>query len=156
MAKSTAKKPGFLAQNKKAFVDYEVVEKMEAGIVLSGPEVKSCRLGHASLKGSYVEISDQGEAFVRKMHISPFKNAVVEGYEPEQKRKLLLKKNEITNLIKKLDTKGIAVVPLDLHISHNLIKVTIAICNPKKHYDRRNELKKKAQNMEIKRTLKRY
>lgn len=145
----------FLAQNKKAFADYEVREKIEAGIVLSGPEVKSVRLGHANLKGSFVEISG-GECFARNIHISPYKHAPNPAYKPDQRRKLLLNRNQIVNLQKELDTKGTTVVPLDLHLSHNYIKMTIGICVAKKKWDRRNELKKKAQNIEIRRTLKRY
>lgn len=145
-----------LAQNKKAFVDYEVLEKIEAGIVLSGPEVKSVRLGHASLKGSFVEINDRGEAYARNIHISPYKQAVQKDYHPDQKRKLLLHRNEIVKIQKELDTKGTTIIPLGLHLSHNYIKMTIGICIAKKKWDRRNELKKKAQNLEIKRTLKKY
>jgi len=144
-----------LAQNKKAFVDYEVQEKLEAGIVLSGPEVKSTKLGHANLKGSFVEITN-GEAFTRNVHISPYKNAIQKDYHPDQKRKLLLNRSQIVKLQKELDTKGVTVIPLDLHVSHNYIKMTIGICTAKKKWDRRNELKKKAQNLEIRRTLKRY
>ncbi len=148
-------KSSFLAQNKKAFVDYEVQEKLEAGIVLSGPEVKSVRLGHANLKGSFVEITD-GEAFTRNIHISPYKHAPNPAYNPDQRRKLLLSRGQIIKLQKELDTKGTTIIPLDLHLSHNYIKMTIGICTAKKKWDRRNELKTKAQNLEIRRTLKRY
>ena len=145
-----------LAQNKKAFVDYEVLEKMEAGIVLSGGEVKSVRGGHANMKGSYLEINKRYEAFVKGIHISPYKMAPDASYEPSHLRKLLLHKKEIIKLKEQLDTKGITVIPLDFHLTNNRIKVTIGICRGKKKYDRRDELKKKSQNMEIKRTLKRY
>jgi len=144
-----------LAQNKKALADYEIQEKLEAGVVLSGPEVKSVRLGHANLKGSFVEIHN-GEALARNIHISPYKFAPTPGYQPDQKRKLLLSRNQIINLQKELDTKGTTIIPLDLHLSHNYIKMTIGICTTKKKWDRRDELKKKAQNLEIKRALKRY
>jgi SsrA-binding protein len=148
--------PSMLAQNKKAFVDYEVLEKIEAGVVLSGPEVKSVRASHANLKGSFVEINEHGEVYARNIHISPYKFAPNPGYLPDQKRKLLLSRNQIIKLQKELDTKGTTVIPLDLHLSHNYIKMTIGICTAKKRWDRRNELKKKAQNLEIQRTLKRY
>ncbi len=144
-----------LAQNKKAFADYEVQEKLEAGIVLNGAEVKSVRLGHANLKGSFVEITD-GEVFTRNVHISAYKQAPNPGYNPDQRRKLLLSRNQIVSLQKELDTKGTTLIPLDLHLSHNYIKMTIGICVTKKNWDRRNELKKKAQNLEINRALKRY
>ena len=145
-----------LAQNRKALADYEIIEKMEAGIVLTGAEVKSVRAGHINLKGSFIEISPRQEAWTRNVHISPYKFAPQNDYEPTKKRKLLLKNQEIASLQNQLDTKGITVIPLDFHLNHNRIKVTIAICRGKKKYDRRNELKKKAQNLEIKRTLKQH
>jgi SsrA-binding protein len=147
---STAK---ILARNKKAFADFEILEKIEAGIVLSGPEVKSLRGGHTSLKGSFVEVSGQNEALTRNIHISPYKQAAEKDYDPTRKRKLLLHKKEIEALKSQLETKGITAVPLDFHLHHNRIKVLIGICRGKKKYDRRQELKKKAQNLEIKRAL---
>lgn len=145
-----------LAQNKKAFADYEILEKIEAGIVLTGAEVKSVRGAHVNLKGSFVEISPRLEAFVRNIHISPYKMAPQTGYDPTHKRKLLLNKKEILQIKAHLDTKGFTVVPLDFHLTGNRIKLLIGVCRGKKKYDRRNELKKKAQNLEIKRALKRY
>ncbi len=150
------KSDNFLAQNKKAFAEYEILEKIEAGIVLSGGEVKSVRLGHANLKGSFAEINDKGEVYVRNMHISAYKQAHQTDYNPDQKRKLLLSRGQIIKLQKELDTKGTTIIPLDLHLSHNYIKMTIGICTSKKKWDRRDELKKKAQNLEIRRALKRY
>lgn len=152
MTKNTA----MLAQNRKALADYEILEKFEAGIVLSGAEVKSLRAGHANLKGSFVEISDREEAFTRNIHISPYKQAPQKDYDPTHKRKLLLHSKEIVKLKNALDTKGITVVPLDFHLSHNRIKLTIALCRGKKKYDRREDLKKKAQNLEIRRSLRKY
>ena len=154
MAQKTDK--SILAQNKKAFVDYEIFEKLEAGLVLTGAEVKSVRLSHVNLKGSFVEITSSGEAFVRNVHISPYKHATQKDYNPEHRRKLLLNKKEIENLDKELSTKGTTIVPLDLHLVHNRIKMTIGICRAKKKYDRREDLKKKAQNLEIRRALKKY
>jgi SsrA-binding protein len=137
-------------------MEYEILEKMEAGIVLSGPEVKSTRAGQVNLKGSFVEISPRLEAFVRNIHISPYKMALQSGYDPTHRRKLLLNKKEILEIKSYLDTKGFTVVPLDFHLSGNHIKLLIGICRGKKKHDRREDLKKKAQNLEIKRTLKRY
>lgn len=155
MAKNSS--PSLLAQNKKAFADYEILEKMEAGIVLSGPEVKSARAGQVNLKGSFVEVSDKNECWTRNIHISPYKQAAAMqlDYSPTGKRKLLLHARQIEELKSRLDTEGVTVVPLDFHLSHNRIKVTIGICRGKKKYDRRNELKKKAQNLEISRAFKR-
>lgn len=156
-----------LAQNKKAFADYEILEKMEAGIVLNGAEVKSVRGGHANLKGAFVEIvyraSEKGssktpsaEAYVRNIHISPYKQAPQKDYDPTAKRKLLLHEKEILKLASELETKGTTVVPLDFHLTNNRIKLTIGLCRGKKKYDRREELKKKAQNLDISRALKRF
>ena len=145
-----------LAQNKKAFADYEILEKIEAGIVLSGAEVKSARAGQVNLKGSYIDVDPDGQAFTRNIHISPYKQAPNPDYNPTARRKLLLHKKEIIKLQTQLDTKGTTVVPLDLHLANNRIKMTIGICRGKKQYDRRQELKKKDQNLEIKRALKKY
>jgi len=145
-----------LSQNKKAFAEYEVLTKLEAGIQLSGPEVKSVRGGHANLKGSYVEISKKGEAFTRGIHISPYKQAANQqkDYNPTQKRKLLLNKKEIIKLEKELTAEGITLIPLDFHLSKNHIKLEIGICRGKKKYDRRDELKKRSQTLDIRRALK--
>jgi SsrA-binding protein len=154
MAKKASSKT--LAQNKKAFADYEILEKIEAGIQLSGPEVKSVRAGQANLKGSYIETTKKGEAFTRNIHISPYKQASAQqtDYNPTQRRKLLLHKNEIHKLEETTNDKGTTIVPLDFHLKGNHIKLTIGICRGKKKHDRRNELKKKSQELEIRRTLK--
>lgn len=145
-----------LSKNKKAFADFEILDKIEAGIQLSGPEVKSVRSGHANLKGSYVEISKNEEVFARNIHISPYKPASGQqaDYNPTRKRKLLLHKKEILKLEKELNNQGVTLVPLDFHLTHNRIKLTIGVCRGKKKYDRREELKKRSQNLEIRRTLK--
>lgn len=144
-----------LSQNKKAYADYEVMEKLEAGIELSGPEVKSVRAGQTNLKGSYVEVKN-GQAYTKNIHISPYKQASKQqtDYDPTRPRKLLLHKNEIYKLETQLSEKGVSLIPLDFHLSHNRIKLTIGVCRGKKKYDRRSELKKKAQDLEIRRTLK--
>ncbi len=143
-----------LAQNKKAYADYEILEKIEAGIVLSGAEVKSTRAGQVNLKGSYIEVDPDGQAYTRNIHISPYKQAPNPDYNPTRRRKLLLHAKEISKLQTQLDTKGVTVVPLDFHLTRNHIKITIGICRGKKKYDRREELKKRDQNIEIKRALK--
>ena len=153
-----AKKPSStnLAQNKKAFADYEILEKIEAGIQLSGPEVKSVRASQTNLKGSYVEITKKGEAFTRKIHISPYKHASNQqtDYNPTRRRKLLLHKKEIHKLETALNEKGTTIVPLDFHLKGNHIKLTIGVCRGKKKHDRRNELKKRTQDLEVRRALK--
>ena len=153
-----AKKPSSktLAQNKKAFADYEILEKIEAGIQLSGPEVKSVRANQTNLKGSYVEITKKGEAFTRNIHISPYKQASKQqiDYNPTRRRKLLLHKTQINKLNEAINDKGTTIIPLDFHLKGNHIKLTIGICRGKKKHDRRNELKKRSQELEIRRTLK--
>jgi SsrA-binding protein len=145
-----------LAQNRKAFADYEILKKYETGIVLNGPEVKSARAGQINLKGSFVEITPRLEAFVRNIHISPYKMSTQNKQDPIRKRKLLLHKKEILAMKAHLDTRGHTIVPLDFHLNKNHIKVTIGVCRGKKQYDRRNDLKKKSQNLEINRALRRY
>ena len=145
-----------MAQNKKAFIDYEILEKLEAGIVLTGAEVKSARLGHVNLKGSFVEVAGKNEVFTRNLHISPYRHAIQSDYIPDRRRKLLLKQKEIIELDSALAEKGMTAIPLDLHTSKNRIKITIGICHAKKKHDRREDLKKKAQNLEIRRALTRY
>jgi len=147
-----------LAKNKKAFADFEVIEKYEAGIALTGPEVKSVRAGHSNLKGSYAEITKKKELYAKGIHVSPYKPAVQQQkeYSPVRKRKLLLHKKEIEKLETELNEKGTTLIPLDLHLSKNKIKLTIGVCRGKKKHDRRNELKKRAQNIDINRALKNY
>lgn len=145
-----------LAQNKKAYAEYEILEKIEAGIVLTGAEVKSVRASQVNLKGSYIEVDPDGQAYTRNIHISPYKQAPNPAYDPTARRKLLLNKKEIIKIEEQLSTKGTTVIPLDFHLSGNRIKLTIGIGKGKKKYDRRNELKQKAQNLDIKRALKNY
>lgn len=144
-----------LAKNKKAFHDYEVLEKFEAGIVLKGYEVKALRTGQCNMKGSYVSLKS-GEAFTKNLHISLYKHASVTGYDPLAPRKLLLSKKEIQKLSSAESQKGTTIVPLDLHLKNNLVKMTIGICRGKKLHDKRSDLKKKAQNKEIAQTLKNF
>lgn len=156
MAKKTD--PNLLAQHKKAFAEFEILDKIEAGIQLSGPEVKSIRNGHANLKGSYVEVSKKEEVFARNIHISPYKPAAGQqaDYNPSRKRKLLMHKKEIIKLQKELSNQGVTLVPLDFHLRNNRIKLTVGVCRGKKKYDRREELKKRSQNLDIDRALKKH
>lgn len=155
MPKTTS--PTILSQNKKAFADFEILEKIEAGIELTGPEVKSVRQSQANLKGSYVETKND-EAFTKNIHISPYRQAASQQkeYNPTRKRKLLLHKKEIHKLENALNEKGTTIVPLDFHLKGNRIKLLIGVCRGKRKKDRRDELKKKAQNLEIRRSLKKY
>lgn len=141
--------------NKKAFFDYDIQEKIEAGIILTGPEVKSVRNGRANLKGSYVAVLSDGP-YVMDLHISAYEPANVAGYEPKAKRKLLLNKKEIKKLEDIEKATGLTIIPTNLYFKKGLIKLEIAIAKGKKLYDKRNSLKNKAQNLDIKRAIKHF
>lgn len=150
------KSENILASNKKAFHDFEILEKIEAGIVLSGAEVKSVRMGQANLKGAYLEVDSKNEVYVRNIHIAPYKFADQSDYSPVRKRKLLLNQKEIGLIREKLEEAGATVIPLDFHLNNNRIKILVGICRGKKKHDKREDLKKKSQEIEIKRALKKY
>ena len=131
--------------NKKAFFDYEILEKFEAGMILSGAEVKAIRAGKANLKGSYVAILSDGP-YVFELHISEYdKRSDKVIYNPIQKRKLLLNKKEIETLVKIEKTSGLTIVPTKIYFKRGLIKLEIAVGKGKKNYDKRNALKQKSQ-----------
>lgn len=138
-----------LAGNKKAFFDYFIEDKFEAGIELVGSEVKSCKAGKISIKESFIRIIN-GEIFIMGMSIVPWKFGSV--YNPEERRvrKLLLHKSEIKKLHEKVTQKGYTIVPLDVHLSKGLVKLTIAVAKGKKNYDKRESIAKRdsARNLE--------
>ena len=148
-----------LAQNKKARFDYEILEEIEAGMALTGQEVKSIRLGRMGLKGSYVFLKrrEKGfpEVFLLGAGIPPYqpKNAPA-GYEAERPRKLLLKKAEIKRLIGKAKEKGLTLVPLKVYTKRGRIKIRIGIARGRKKADKREKIKKRDANREIRRALK--
>ena len=144
-----------LAKNKKAFVDYEIIEKFEVGIQLLGPEVKSARAHNVNLKGSFVDVDNKGEIWANEIHISPYKFARDIKINPSRKRKLLLHQKEIHKIETAINTQGTTCVPLELYLKGGLIKLKIALVKGKKKYDRRQELKKKSQDLEVARVLKR-
>ncbi len=139
--------------NKKAFHNFEVLEKLEAGIVLSGTEVKSIRQGKVSLVDSYV-IIDKGEAYTWNMHISPYDHGNRYNLDPMRPRKLLLHTDEIKRLMGKIKEKGLSAIVLNLHWKKNKVKVEIGLARGKKLYDKRADLKKKAVTREIEQALK--
>ncbi|MCD6110030.1 SsrA-binding protein SmpB [bacterium] len=145
-----------LAKNKKAFADYEILETYEAGLKLFGSEVKSIRSGRANLKGSFVDSDSSGEMWVNEMHVSPYKFAHDRVLNPTRKRKLILHKREIEKINAVIRQKGVACIPLELYLKGGLIKIKIALVRGKKKYDRRAELKKRAQNLEVARALKKH
>lgn len=126
-----------LVQNKKARHDYFILETYEAGIELVGTEVKSVRQGKMNLKDSYVDIKN-GEAFLIGAHISPYEHGNIYNRDPERVRRLLLKKQEIMKLTGKLTEKGLTIVPLEVYLNKNWIKLSIALAQGKKNYDKRD------------------
>jgi SsrA-binding protein len=131
-----------LAINKKARLEYELDKKYQAGIVLTGAEVKSLRLKHASLIGSYIKIVGN-EAFLINAQINPYKFAVNEDYDPKKTRKLLLKKKEIDQLVSISGQKGWGIVPISLELNGNLIKLKFGVGRGKKLHEKREQIKKR-------------
>jgi len=144
-----------LALNKKAKFDYEILETFEAGIVLSGQEVKSVRQKQVSLKGAYVTIDQNKQAYLINASISPYKMAgPLPDYDPTRSRKLLLKKKELDYLAGKIQTTGLTLVGLSLYTKHRKIKLEIGLAKGKKKVDKRHDIKEKEQKRDIKRILK--
>lgn len=144
-----------LSKNKKAFFDYNILEKIEAGMVLNGPEVKSVKNGQINLKGSYI-IFHNNEAFLFNAHIAFYQKSSLKNYDPRRERKLLLHKKEITYLINKSQEKGLTVLPLRVYLKNGKIKLEIGIAQGRKKYDKRELIKKREIRREIERTLKRF
>ncbi|HBF67424.1 MAG TPA: SsrA-binding protein [Candidatus Magasanikbacteria bacterium] len=143
-----------LALNKHAKHDYEILETFEAGLVLTGQEVKSAKAGQISLKGSYVTIN-QNEAWLLNAHISAYKPAGgIPSYDPTHSRKLLLKRKEIERLRGKIQETGLTAVPLAVYTSKSRIKVEVGLGRGKKQYEKKETLKKRDVIKEIRRTLK--
>lgn len=128
-----------IAKNRKAYHDYEVLEKYEAGIELKGTEVKSVRGGKINLLDSY-GICYNGELFIFHMHISPFEHANRFNHDPYRKRKLLLHVREITHLCQEVERKKLSIIPLSVYFSKQRVKVEIGICKGRKKYDKRQKI----------------
>lgn len=150
MAKDTIK---VVAQNKKAHFEYFLEELFEAGLALSGTEVKSLRQGKCNLKESFVRI-EKGEAFLYNMHISPYEQGNIFNKDPLRTRKMLLHKSEIRRLIGKVKTDGYTIVPVRLYFKGNYAKVEIALAKGKKLYDKRQDIAKKDQRREAEKSFK--
>jgi len=142
-----------LANNKQAYFNFEVLEKIEAGIILSGAEVKSIKAGRAQLKGGHVTV-ENGKAWLEKVHVSPYSYSSIEGYDPIKKRQLLLHKEEIERLTGFAKEKGMTIIPLELYRKKHLIKILIGVCRGKKKQDKRHDLKKKAVEKDLAHSIK--
>ena len=141
-----------VAQNKKAYHDYFVDEKYEAGIELFGTEVKSIRAGTVNLKDSYCTVRN-GELFALGLHISPYEKGNIFNREPLREKRLLMHKKEILKLFNLVGQKGYTLVPLSLYFSGSRVKVEVGLCRGKKLYDKRDALAEKQANREIDRRL---
>ena len=150
MAKSNGK---LIANNKKAYHDYFILDTYETGISLAGTEEKSLRMGKCSIKESFVRI-ENGEVFIYGMHISPYEKGNIFNKDPLRPRKLLLHKYEINKLLGKTKEKGIAIVPLKVYFKGSLVKVEIGLAKGKKLYDKRQDIAKKDQQREASRDFK--
>lgn len=142
-----------VANNKKAWHDYFIDDKIECGIELFGTEVKSIRMGHCSIKEAFVRI-DKGEVYVYGMHINPYEKGNIFNKDPLRSRKLLLHRSEIDKLEGKIREKGITLVPLQVYFKGSLVKVEIGLARGKKLYDKRADIAKKDQRREVAREYK--
>ena len=142
-----------IANNKKAYHDYFILDTYEAGIALHGTEVKSLRMGKCSIKESFIRI-ENGEVFIYGMHISPYEKGNIFNKDPLRVKKLLLHKSEINKMLGKVKEKGISVVPLKVYLKGSLVKIEIGLARGKKLYDKRDDIAKKDQRREAERDFK--
>ena len=150
MAKGEGK---VVAQNKKARHDYSIVDTIEAGIVLTGTEIKSVRAARIQLKDGYAQIKN-GEAWLINVHIAPFEQGNIWNQDPDRTRKLLLKKKQITKLQNDLKGTGMTLVPLKVYLKNGFAKVLLGIVKGKHDYDKRESIKRREQERDIKRIIK--
>jgi SsrA-binding protein len=141
-----------LAQNRKAYHDYFIEDTFEAGIVLSGTEIKSIRKGSANLRDAYAQVQN-GEVWVYNMHVSPYEQGNRFNHDPTRPRKLLLHKSEIAKLIGAVKEQGYTLIPTKLYIRNGYCKVELGLAKGKKQYDKRESAKARDANREIQRAL---
>ncbi len=142
-----------IANNKKAYHDFFIEEKIEAGISLHGTEVKSMRMGKCSIKESFIRI-EKGEVFIYGMHVSPYEKGNIFNKDPLRIKKLLLHKYEIMKMEQKVKEKGITIVPLQVYLKGSKVKVEIGLARGKKLYDKRQDIAKKDQKREAEKEFK--
>ncbi len=142
-----------LSDNKKAYFEYDITDKFEAGIVLNGQEVKSIKSGNINLKGSYV-VPKNDEIYLIGCHIPPYQPKNVEDYSPERPRKLLLNKKEINRLIGSSKEKGLTLIPLKVYTRKGFIKIEVGVARGKKRADKRESIKKRDIDRDLQRSLK--
>ncbi|NOZ51514.1 MAG: SsrA-binding protein SmpB [Chloroflexi bacterium] len=144
-----------LASNKKAYHDYHILDTVEAGMVLTGTEIKSARLGRVNLRDAYVLIRN-GEAWLLSAHIAPYTHGNRENHEPRRERKLLLHRRQINRLVGKVNERGYTIVPLRMYLRHNRAKIEIALVRGKREYDKRQAIAKRDAERDLQRSLKHY
>ena len=144
-----------VAENRKARRDYFIVDQYEAGMVLTGTEVKSLRLGRANLKDSYARIKD-GEVFVYQLHIAPYPFAYYDNHDPLRPRKLLLHKHEIKRLYGKINEKGHTLVPIRIYFKNGKVKILLALVKGKRKYDKREAIRRRDEQRDLDRESKKY
>jgi len=142
-----------ICNNKKAFHEYFIEEKFEAGMVLQGTEVKSLRSGKANLNDAFAQVKN-GEAFLNNLHISPYDFGNRENHDPDRMRKLLLHKTEITRLFGKIREQGYTLVPLRLYFKDGKVKAELGLAKGKKLYDKREDMKKKDMKRDVAQAMK--
>ncbi len=142
-----------VANNKKAYFDYFIEDKYEAGVALHGTEVKSIRMGKCSIKESFIRI-ENGEVFIYGMHISPYEKGNIFNKDPLRVKKLLMHKYEINKIAGKLQQKGLTLVPLQVYLKGSLVKVEIGVARGKKLYDKRADIAKKDVKREMEKEFK--
>lgn len=153
--KKSGSGPGILASNRKAFRDYHVMDKLEAGIELCGTEVKSIRQGHLRVDEAYVQVKN-GQAELHQMTVQPYEHGNIFNHDPTRPRRLLMHKKEILRLESKIIEKGLTLVPLKVYLKNGRVKVEIALCKGKDTVDKRETLKKKSADMEARRAMRRH
>ena len=150
--KKASSTPGVMATNRKAFRDFHVLDKFEAGIQLRGTEVKSIRQGHVRIDEAFVHI-DKGQAEILQMTVQPYDHGNVFNHTPTRPRRLLLHKKEITRLQSNIQEKGLTLIPLKVYLKGGKVKIKIALCKGKDAVDKRETLKKKSADMEARRAM---
>ena len=150
MAKQTKK---LIANNKKAYHDYFIEDKYEAGISLAGTEVKSLRMGRCSVKEAFIRI-EKGEVYVYNMHISPYEKGNIFNKDPLRVKKLLLHRHEVNKILGEVSQKGYTLVPLQVYLKGSLVKVQVGLGRGKKLYDKRDTIAKKDQRREAEKDFK--
>ncbi len=141
-----------VASNRKARHEFEILDQLEAGMVLKGPEVKSLRAGQVAFRDAFARV-EGGEVWLYNLHISPFEQANRYNVDPDRPRKLLLNKHEIRKLVGATEEKGHTLVPLDIHFTRGRAKTTLAVARGRKLYDKREKMKRQTQEREAERAI---